>query len=102
MANEKTRPVRRLPYVLRVMVARPRLATSAMLGIAVIALLPAGMLVTRRLLIGWDAGVALYLVLVYTLMARSKIGEIRSHAAAQDEGRHAVLVLTVLAAVASL
>jgi uncharacterized membrane protein len=102
MAKEKTKPVRRLPYVLRVILARPRLATAAMFGIAVLALLPSGMLLTRRLLVGWDAGVALYLVLVYTLMARSKIGEIRSHAAAQDEGRHAVLVLTVLAAVASL
>jgi uncharacterized membrane protein len=102
MAKEKTKPVRRLPYVLRVILARPRLATAAMFGIAVLALLPSGMLLSRRLLVGWDAGVALYLVLVYTLMARSKIGEIRSHAAAQDEGRHAVLVLTVLAAVASL
>jgi uncharacterized membrane protein len=102
MAKQKTRPARRLPYVLRVILARPRLATSAMLGIAVLVLLPSSMLLTRRLLVGWDAGVALYLVLVYTLMARSKIGEIREHAAAQDEGRVAMLVLTVFAAVASL
>jgi uncharacterized membrane protein len=102
MAKEKTKPVRRLPYVLRVILARPRLATAAMFGIAVLALLPSWMLLTRRLLVGWDAGVALYLVLVYTLMARSKIGEIRSHAAAQDEGRHVILVLTVFAAIASL
>jgi uncharacterized membrane protein len=102
MATEETRPPRRLPFVLRVILARPRLATSAMLGIAVLALLPAGMPVTRRLLVGWDAGVALYLVLVYSLMARSQIGEIRVHAARQDEGRLAMLVLTVFAACASL
>jgi uncharacterized membrane protein len=102
MANEKTRPARRLPYVLRVILARPRLTTSAMLGIAVLALLPSEMLWSRRLLVGWDAGIALYLVLVYTLMARSEVGHIREHAAAQDEGRLAMLVLTVFAAVASL
>ena len=43
-----------------------------MLGIAVIALLPSDMLLYRRLLIGWDAGIALYLVLVYYLMARAR------------------------------
>src|SRR3954453_1756982 len=102
MANDKARSARRLPFILRVILARPRLATSAMLGIAVIALLPSDMLVSRRLLIGWDAGIALYLVLVYYLMARSEIGHIREHAAAQDEGRLAMLVLTVFAAIASL
>jgi uncharacterized membrane protein len=102
MANDKARPARRLPFILRVILARPRLATSAMLGIAVIALLPSDMLVSRRLLIGWDAGVALYLMLVYDLMARSNIAEIRGHAADQDEGRLAMLVLTVFAAIASL
>jgi|307.fasta_scaffold221376_2 uncharacterized membrane protein len=100
--DEKPRPRRRLPYVLRIIRARPRLTTSALVGIAVIALLPAGMTLSRRLLIGWDAGIALYLVLVYTLMARAEIGEINRHAARQDEGRFGVLVLTVFAALASL
>src|SRR5262245_52689475 len=102
MADAKPRPARRPPYLIRVILARPRLSTSAMLGIAVIALLPSDMLLSRRLLIGWDAGVALYLVLVYILMARSQIGHIREHAADQDEGRLAMLVLTVTAALASL
>jgi uncharacterized membrane protein len=102
MTMEKARRARRLPYVLRVIRARPRLTTSAVIGIVVLALLPAGVALSRRLLIGWDAGIALYLVLVYTLMARAEIGEIRKHAARQDEGRLAVLVLTVLASLASL
>jgi len=102
MANEKPRPTRRPPYLMRVILARPRLATSAMVGIAVIALLPSDMLLSRRLLIGWDAGIALYLMLVYTLMGRAQIEEIRAHASDQDEGRFAMLVLTVTAALASL
>src|SRR5437763_1389698 len=101
--DDKPTAERRPPYLIRVILARPRLATSAMLGIAVITLLSSsGMLLSRRLLIGWDVGIALYLVLVYTLMARTGIGEIRAHAADQDEGRLAMLVLTVFAALASL
>jgi len=102
MANERTTPTRRLPYVLRIIRARPRLAISAAVGIAVIALLPSGVLLSRRLLVGWDAGVALYLVLVYLLIARSEIAHIRRNAALQDEGRNAMLILTVCAAIASL
>jgi uncharacterized membrane protein len=102
MAKERATPRRRLPYILRVILARPRLSISAVLGIAVIALLPSGMLLSRRLLVGWDSGVALYLALVYTLIARSEIGHIRANAARQDEGRNAMLILTVCAALASL
>jgi uncharacterized membrane protein len=57
---------------------------------------------SARIVLGWDAGVALYLVLTYVLMARSTIQHIRDHAAQDDEGRFAILVLTVLAALASL
>ena len=67
-----------------------------------IALLPSDMLLSRRLLIGWDAGIALYLMLVYTLMGRAQIEEIRAHASDQDEGRFAMLVLTVTAPPVSL
>ena len=95
---------RRLPYALRVLRARPRLMISIALGIAVVAVcwLDGRLAVTRRFVLGWDTGVALYLVLVYVLMARSSIDQIRFHASSQDEGRLGVLVLTVFAAVASL
>ena len=55
-----------------------------------------------RLLAGWDIGVALYLVLVYQMMATSTIDRIRRRAAHEDEGQVAILVLTVAAALASL
>jgi uncharacterized membrane protein len=103
MAEEATRPHhRRLPYLLRIIRARPRLSISAVVGLAVIAALPSSWWITTRMLVGWDAGIALYLVLVYTLIARSETGHIRGHALRQDEGRVAILVLTVLAAIASL
>jgi uncharacterized membrane protein len=47
-----------------------------------------------KLLMGWDTGVLLYLVLVYQLMITCGIDEIRRRAAEDDEGAVALLVLT--------
>ncbi|HEY7664394.1 MAG TPA: DUF1345 domain-containing protein [Xanthobacteraceae bacterium] len=102
MANRSTRPARRLPYVLRLIHARPRLAISVAFGILVAVLSPSNWGPTARSLVGWDAGVTLYLILVYSLMACSGTTHIRAHAAREDEGRLGVLMLTVLASVASL
>jgi len=93
---------RRLTYPLRVIWARPRLFISAAVGLIVIALLPHAWSIPTRMLCGWDAGIALYLLLVYRLMARTEAGHIRARAASEDEGRVAILVLTVFAALASL
>jgi uncharacterized membrane protein len=57
---------------------------------------------STRIIVGWDAGVALYLALVYLVMARGSIAEIRRRAAINDEGAIALLVLTAAAALASL
>lgn len=54
------------------------------------------------IIVGRDAGVALYLALVYLVMARGSIAEIRRRAAINDEGAIALLVLTAAAALASL
>jgi uncharacterized membrane protein len=102
MSTETPRPARRLPFVLRMIRARPRTATSVVFGIVVMALLPTDRSTATRFLISWDAGVALYLVLVFTMMARAGIEHMRRNAALQDEGRFAILILTVTAAAASL
>jgi uncharacterized membrane protein len=102
MTSETPHPARRLPYLLRVIRARPRTATSVALGIVVMALLPSGWPMSTRFLVSWDAGVALYLVLVLSMMARAGIDHMRRNAALQDEGRFAILILTVIAAAASL
>jgi uncharacterized membrane protein len=102
MATPKTSRPRRLPYVLRVIRAHPRLVGAIVLALVVMALLPSGWTVATRLLVGWDTGVVLYLVLVYGLIARASVEHIRLNAAREDEGRSAILVLTVFAALASL
>ncbi len=102
MAQDKPAPPRRLPYVLRIIRTRPRLATSTVFGIAIAVALPSTWWLSTRVLLAWNGGVLLYLALVYIMFARSGSGHIRTRALGQDEGRVAMLVLTVLAATASL
>jgi uncharacterized membrane protein len=98
------RKARRGPSLPRIVRARPRLFVSGAVGLLVTASLAVAndWQLVPRLLAGWDSAVALYLVLVFHLMAGSEIGRIRRHAAEQDEGRLALLGLTVAAALASL
>ena len=90
-----------LPGVVR---ARPRLFSSAAIGVTVTAGLAVltPWLPTRRVVVGWDVGVALYLVLAFHMMLRSDVAVIRGRAAEEDEGRFAILALTVFAALASI
>src|SRR5437016_6165498 len=97
-------PIRRwrLLRVVRIVRARPRLFLAALCGMVVIGGLPGEWRLTTRLLLGWDAGVSLYLMAVLAIMARADVARIRRHAALQDEGRITILVLVVAAAIASL
>lgn len=92
----------RLPYVLRIFHARPRLLSSALIGLVLVLVLPAELGTARRLLAGWNIGILLYLVLLYWRFARASARDIREHAASEDEGRVAILMLTVTAALASI
>ena len=89
---------------LRVIRARPRLFSSAALALvvtAVLAVTTTGRLETRAL-VGWDVGVAVYLVLAFHMMATSEVSHIRRRAAMQDEGQLAILGTTIAAPLASL
>ena len=55
-----------------------------------------------RALIGWDAGVALFLGLAFIFMSNVEINRMKRRAVAHDEGGHAILAVTILAAVASV
>ncbi len=96
--------VGRLLLPLRIVQLRPRLFSSVAIGIAVAGVLAAmtSLRPVTRLLIGWNVATALYLLLAFEMMARSAVHDIQQHAAMQDEGRVAILVLTVTAALASL
>jgi len=93
---------RRLPKVLRVIKARPRLFIAALLAVVLSLLLPTQWRVSTRALVGWDAGVAFYLLGALMLMAGADAARIRRRAVILDEGRLAILMVVVGAAVASL
>src|SRR5262249_61383199 len=89
-------------WLVRLWRAHVRLWTSIAISIAV-ALIMMAVLQRRStaLLVGWDIGVACYLVMVGLRMGRSSVADIRRHAAEQDEGAFGILLLTVGAAMAS-
>ena len=62
--------------------ARWRLLVSAVLGRAVISFLPPDLLHVTRLLIGWDAGIALYLILIFIMILAPTRARVR-----RDSGR---------------
>jgi uncharacterized membrane protein len=89
---------------LRLMAARPRLFIATAIAIAVGFLLPSAVeahLVTR-LLIAWNTGTCLYVLLAATMMSRSSQQRMRYRAQLQDEGQTVILVLVVVSAIASL
>jgi len=91
------RPLRRFWHL------HSRLLLSAAFGIvAALALRALSLRTTTCILVGWDAGVALYLVLIYQITAQASIARIRQRAAVNDEGAIALLALTTAAALASL
>lgn len=94
----------RPPLVLRIVRARPRLFSSAALGIAITVVLALTGQWRRPIpvVVGWDIGVAVYLVLAFFMMTRASIQDIRRRAAEEDDGQFIILVLAVVAAVASL
>ena len=82
--------------------ARPRLATAAVVGCLTWFIIPDVWRQATRLLISWDVGTGLYLLLVAGMIMRSDISKIRIRAAAQDEGRLMILLMTIFTALASL
>jgi uncharacterized membrane protein len=97
----KHRPRNRLLLRLH---ARPRLIIAMLVAVAVAALLPAHVAAhaVTRVLLAWNSGTVLYVVLAATMMARSNPQRMRHRAQHQDEGQVTLLVLTSLTAVASL
>jgi uncharacterized membrane protein len=84
--------------------ARPRLFIAAALAIAVGLWLPESVAShsVTRLLIAWNVGTCLYVLLAAIMMIRSSDTHMRSRAQIQDEGQLAILILVVVSAIASL
>lgn len=90
------------PLPIRLARLHIKLLVSALVGVLVAVLARFQWQLATRVLAGWDVGVALYLVLTYAAMLRADEARIRKRAAEQDEGAAAILVLTIVATLASL
>lgn len=82
--------------------AHARLLTAMAVGTAVALGLPAAIAPVTRALLGWNAAVWLYLVLVGWMMRRADHGQLRRVAAQQAETAGTVLALVSVASVVSL
>ncbi len=94
-------PRKLVPHHVR---ARPRVFIATAAAIATGLLLPteiATHLVTR-LLISWNVGTCLYVILAAIMMVRSSHHHMRSRAQFQDDGQLVILILVVITGVASL
>ena len=82
--------------------ARPRMLLAVLLGLGVGLVLPTGMGLASRSLVGWNAGVWFYLALMAWMMARADHGHLHRVARAHQDGAVAMLAIVVAAAVTSI
>jgi uncharacterized membrane protein len=87
---------------LRIVRTHGRLFTSLVIGVAIFFSIPSAERMATRILIGWDVAVSVYLAMAFVMITRFDLALVHRRAASQDEGGMLILVLTVLAAVASL
>jgi uncharacterized membrane protein len=79
-----------------------KIIVAVLIGILVAAFEPFEMPRVTRILVGWNAGVALYLALTYPMVVHTDVAGIRKRAAEEDEGAFTILLLTIVATLASL
>jgi len=93
-----------MPWLVRVVHVRPRMFASGAIGIVLLVALHVltNWKLATRFLVAWDAWAALYLILIYHMMAGSDIDRIRLRAKQEDEGQLMILALIAGAALASL
>jgi uncharacterized membrane protein len=89
--------------ILGPLIRRPYLLTAIAFGVTLyFAAAPwIGREITRAL-IGWNAGVIVFLVLTFIFMSNSDPAAMKRRALSHDEGGHLILVLTILASIASV
>jgi uncharacterized membrane protein len=102
MATVKQQPKQRMPKFLRIFHARPKLLISIIIGIAVALLLRLAWGAMISCMIGWDVGVLFYLCIVTWTFRNADADHINAYADQEDEGRVAILILTVVATIASI
>ncbi|WP_262029163.1 DUF1345 domain-containing protein [Microvirga sp. Mcv34] len=81
---------------------RPRLLGAGLVVVLVFVILPSSWPINSRVLVSWDLGVVVYLLLAGAMAARSTTTMMQDRAVKEDEAAAVVLALTLAASVASL
>ena len=87
--------------IARSIAIRPRLYFSALAGITALIFLPGSWSATIRGALAWDLSAAIYLTLAFRVMLACAADVIRARAARQDDSRVVILVIILLAIIAS-
>jgi uncharacterized membrane protein len=88
--------------LLRPLAARPRLIIALGVGALVAALLPSPLVWSERWMAGWDAGVLVFLALLYSSWLKVDAAAMRRRAERDDEGRNVFLFLAIAGVAASI
>ena len=93
---------RRMARPLRQLRAHPRLVIAVAVAVACYLLLPGRLEWSMRALIAFDVGAVIFIIAIWSMMARATQSDMRWRAAIEDEGRNVILALAATAAVAIL
>lgn len=92
------------PTIIRLILTRPRLFSSILVGVLVTFFLPKALAsheITRAI-VGWNVGTWLYLMLAARMMFWTTHEKMRTRAIAQDDGKFVVLGMVIIAAIVSI
>jgi uncharacterized membrane protein len=99
----ETQTPRQWPRILQPFASRPHLLAGALVGVAIYLLArPWVAPDVTRALIGWDVGALIFLILTLIGMVDVNHDRMKRRAIEHDEGRHFILLLATVAAVASV
>jgi uncharacterized membrane protein len=91
----------RRPWLLRLLRSRPRLITALIAIPLIYIALPGNHAVSTRLLVAWDTSMLFYLVSMAHLLLHIRVADVPVQVARQDVGQRTLLILAVVAALAS-
>lgn len=96
--------IKSYPTIFRLILSRPRLFSSILVGVLVTLFLPKSFALNEitRVIIGWNIGAWLYLVFAARMMFWTSHEKMRARAKAQDDGKYFVLIMVIIASIVSV
>ncbi|MBC7787495.1 MAG: DUF1345 domain-containing protein [Methylophilaceae bacterium] len=92
------------PTFICLIISRPRLFGSILTGILAALLMPNALALHQitRVIIGWNIGAWLYLILAMRMVFWTSHEKMRTRALAQDDGKYFVLLMVIVASIMSI